>query len=58
MLGQVLTVLQTRQQEVTALEQEDHLDRAQEGPPQTRQNLNRLLGLVADEGQLQGTDPG
>lgn len=56
--SQLAVVLQTRQQEATALEQQDGPGRAQEGALQARQNPNHLLGLVPDEGQLQGTDPG
>lgn len=56
--SQLAVVLQTRQQEATALEQQDGAGRAQEGALQARQNQNHLLGLVPDEGQLQGTDPG
>lgn len=52
-LCQLIVVLQTRQQEATALEQQDRLGRTQEGAVQVRQGQHHLLGLMTDEGHLQ-----
>lgn len=53
MLRQLVVVLQTCQQEATALEQQDRLGRTQEGAVQVRQGQHHLLGLMTDEGHLQ-----
>lgn len=53
MLCQLVVVLQTGQQEATALEQQDRLGRTQEGAVQVRQGQDHLLGLMTDEGHLQ-----
>lgn len=52
-LCQLVVVLQTRQQEATALEQQDRLGRTQQGAVQVRQGQHHLLGLMTDEGHLQ-----
>lgn len=52
--SQPAVVLQTREQEAAALEQQDGPGRAQEGALQARQDPDHLLGLVPDEGRLQG----
>lgn len=53
-LSQLAVVLQTGQQEVEALEQQDGLNRTGDRHLQARQNQHHLLDLVTNEGELRG----
>lgn len=50
----MVVVLHAGQQEATALEQQNGLSGTEKGLVWVRQNQNHLLGLVTNEGRLQG----